>query len=177
MNKLVDVLSREAKENKAFNAFAHVCALRKRARGQITMVGLAQRMKKEGFNYTPAEYEKILKFLAAHNLGKLRTNSKGRVVALDDIKLSLQSIGAAAISGDNLKTWKQRNQYKVLAPTAAPAVQTALEAKKPSPLAAVYLTLMINGKAVNVKIPKEFDKSDIADLLVRFRDLENEAGA
>lgn len=172
MTKLIDLLSKEAKENKAFNAFAHVCALRKRARGQITMVGLAQRMKKEGFNYSSAEYEKILKFLASHNLGKLKTDNKGRVIALDDIKISLQSLGAAAVSGGDLRTWKQRNQYKEL--PAAVSTPRPLQSEPKSP-PSVYLTLVVNGKAVNVKIPKDFTERDIADLLLSFRD-SNSAG-
>ncbi len=89
----------EAARNPVFSAVAHAFALRQRARQQITMARLKVAMASEGYEFTRVQLEQVLKFLASQNLGTLDYGPKGRVRALKNIKVTLQSIGLAAVAG------------------------------------------------------------------------------
>lgn len=170
---LIESLKKEASKNEAANHVFSVWASRKRARSSVTVAALTARMVKEGFTHTPDQYESILKFLASTGLGTLETTPKGRVKGLKGIKMTLQSIGMAAVGkAPKLASLKQRNRF-----TTLPVVVEAEVAKKAAQPASgavagfpVAITVVINGKPVNFRIPKELDEREIADLVVRFRD-------
>ncbi len=95
---VVEALRTEAAKNPAFNAVCHIFALRERARQQVTINSLSITMAKEGFSVTKSQCEDIIKFMASIKLGTLDFDLKGRLRALKNIKVTLQSIGLAAIS-------------------------------------------------------------------------------
>lgn len=100
-SKTVLALREEAAKNPVFNAVAHIFAIRRRARQQVTIQRLQVAMTQEGFTFTRNQYENVIKFLASQNLGTLERNHKGRIRALKNIKVTLQSIGLAAIARKN----------------------------------------------------------------------------
>lgn len=170
IDSTVELLKKEAMSDKMMRDIFHVMSLRERARNIITVGGLDQRMKKEGFNYERADYVKFLKFMASVGFGKLETDSKGKVLSLKDIRITLQSIGEAAM-GQNTKLipWKQRNKYQPLPEQPKPQAPQKASADNVTGFP-VSLTVVVNGKPVNFRIPKELTEWEIADLVVRFRD-------
>lgn len=97
-SQIIEKLRMEAAQNPAFNAIAHIFALRERTRAQVTIKTLANTMLKEGFSFSMEDYENILKFLHALGLGTIDVNHKGRVRGLKNIKVTLQSIGLATVA-------------------------------------------------------------------------------
>lgn len=169
-NQIVESLRKESQTDKILNDVMHVFASRKRARETLTVSGLYQRMKKEGFSHDPIAYEKILRYLSTLGIGALETDSKGKVRALKHIKMALQSIGLAAVgSSQRLTLFKQRNKFNALSEIAE-----VIKPKQPAAGATsgfpVSITVVINGKPVNFRVPKELTEAEIADLVVRFRD-------
>lgn len=155
----------EAKSNPAANAVFHVFATRKRARGNVTVSALMQRMKAEGFLYEGAQYADLLKLLAKLGFGRLQTDPKGRVKALTDVKTKLQSIGMAACgSNDDLtaSAFKPKRHYKDLLVTPSEPI-TAADAK-PLPKA-VKLTFQVNGKPFDISIPENATAEEVATVI------------
>jgi hypothetical protein len=119
---VIQSLRQEASSNK-ISADIFLClGLRERARNDVTVTGLAARMKEDGFDYPEAEYARFIRFLANLQLGTLKTDSKGRAVAIQDIRLTLQSIGQAALGErHSFLAWKQRKRYiKLLGSSPSP---------------------------------------------------------
>lgn len=151
----------------------HVMSIRERARNVITLGGLQQRMKKEGYNYEVGDYADVLKLMASLDFGTLMTDSKGRTIGLKDIKITLQSIGSAAIGqSDDLVGWKPRNKY-VPIDTAAPEDIAPAPRARPSEIEtkaySISITALIHGTPVNIPIPNELTEKEIASLIVRLR--------
>ncbi len=170
ISKVVDVLRSETKSKPAVSAVMHVFAMRKRARSNITVGGLDQKMRTEGFNFPRSEYAKIIRMLSDLGFGKLDVDSKGRVRALKEVKVTLQSIGEAAVGqAKKLENWQQRSKYSPLVATAE-LIKAAPQAKSGGISHPVSITVLINDKPVNFRIPKELNANEIADLVVRFRD-------
>jgi hypothetical protein len=167
---MVRGLQEEATKDSAFRDVCHVFAQRERARSQVTIASLSQTMVEEGFKYNRDDYGRVLRKLGGLGVGSLEKNKKGRVIALKDIKVTLQSIGAAALKQkEKLENFKMRNNYRTLT-----AVAEMIKPKE-NPLAGpggfpVSITVVINGKPVNFRVPKELNETEIADLVVRFRD-------
>lgn len=172
MAAVVEALKKKVAEDKTARDVFHVMSLRERARNVVTLGGLDQRMKKEGFNYEKGDYVTVLKFMASLGFGKLETDSRGRVTALKDIKTTLQSIGEVAMGlNAELHPWKQRNKFRVLSSPTLKAVPKAVEPEAAPTLSIpVSLTVVINGKAVNVALPNNLNERDVADLVMRFRE-------
>ncbi len=175
----IDSLKKEAAGNPVASAVFHMFAARERARQTVTVGALDQRMKSEGFEFDREEYVKILKLLANMGLGKIEVNSKGRVTALKDVKMTLQSIGMAAIGEKmNLAALKQRNRFSQLEGRAESLAETANVIKPRDGSAGagfpVSITVVVNGKPVNLRVPKEFNQKDIADLVVKLTHDDNE---
>lgn len=162
---------RVAKDKIARDVF-HVMSIRERARNVITLGGLQQRMKKEGYNHEMSDYVDVLKLLSTLEFGTLMTDNRGKVTGLCDIKITLQSIGAAATGqSDDLVGWKPRNKY-VPINTVAEVTQTRENSRTraSSPSAEdVSLTIVINGKPVSFSIPNDLNEKEIAQLIVTLR--------
>ena len=167
-SKVVEVLREKTKESDTLNAVMHVIAMRKRARNNLTIGGLDQKMRSEGFTFTKSQYAEVLKLLASLGVGRLDTDAKGKVRALKDIKIKLQSLGEAAVGqAKKLENWRQRHKYSPLVATAEMIKPKAGGEGTGFP---VSITVVINGKPVNFRVPKELNENEIADLVVRFRD-------
>jgi hypothetical protein len=177
VNEICAALLKESKENQAADAFFHVCAMRKRDRTTLTIKSITQRMKKEGFKFEVVQYEKILKLLAVLELGTLQVNKKGVPLALINIKAPLQSIGMAATGQPKkLEAFLPTKKSSLVATAEMVKTSAATKALWGSGATArgphgypVSITVVVNGKPVNFRVPKELTKDDIADLVVRFR--------
>jgi hypothetical protein len=188
------VVTQALRDLKASNPVADALftdwALRQRARANVTMHGLEQRMKADGFAFDKQEYGKVLKFLAGLGLGRLDTDHKGRVRALKDVKTTLQSIGLAACGEKGaVVPFRQRNRFVKLVPkAAAPAEGTPVPATpkpqiQPVPMrrrrpkvvgrilnsAPIGLQVTLNGKMVSFQLPKGLTGDQIAELVSKFQ--------
>jgi hypothetical protein len=169
-NELVQSLRKEAESNKAFGAICHLFAMRERARNVITLVALQNKMKAEGFDFEAAQYEGVLKFLASNGVGKLDYDPKGRLRALKDISVTLQSIGQAAIARrESLQGLKRRHKFSSIFSRKAQERKSGvkeLTLKKPP---AVQLTVFINDKPVKMQMPTDMSSKEIAALIQGFQ--------
>lgn len=187
---VITALRNRAASSPVFNAMAHVFALRKRTRQQITLANLMWVMKKEGFRYVDTQYTVELQFMAGIGLGKLHIDSKNRVKALKGIHVTLQSIGIAALlKQDSLEPFHPVNHFKSLKmesgrlfesapakldfngfrkPLGAP--RPASKESKPVALPESFqatLTLTIDGKAVTYDLIPGLTVLDLLALLTK----------
>lgn len=110
--QVINTLRNEIQTNKAVSDTLYAFAMRQRARHVVTLTALTNKMHHEGFEHTRGEYAEVLKLLAKLNIGKLDTDSKGRVRALKDIDTTLQSIGLAALGvRSQVELAKRRNRF------------------------------------------------------------------
>lgn len=131
--QVVEVLKKTATKSKVANDVFHAWALRERTRNVVTVEALAQRMKKEGYEYPNHEYAALLRQLSQIGLGKLETSATGKVKALTDVRLTLQSIGQAAVGDDkSLTGWRPRNKFGHLMTSSdrAPELPVVVEPKR-----------------------------------------------
>lgn len=161
--ELIHALRAAARESKALDAFLHVCTLRQRSRSRLPLASLVKRMRQEGFDLDQEEYEGILRLLGKHGVGTLQTDAKGRVCALNNVRLSLKSLALAVLAQSKTLV----AQGELLKTSTATKTQYGAGATAGFP---VSITVVVNGKPVNFRIPKELDEHEIADLVVRFRD-------
>lgn len=178
----IERLGKEAKTDKALDAFLHDCALRERARGQLTLEGMDLRMKKAGFTFDKSDYVRILNLLGELGFGSIVKDTKGRTTALKDIRIALQSIGKAALGQPTkLSTFRKRVRYKPIAATMPNAISAPVEITKAPKYGAgatakqgkgfpVSITVLVNGKPVNFRVNDDLDAHDLADVILRFRD-------
>lgn len=157
--ELVEKLRKEAQVNKAFNAVCHIFALRQRARKEIYINSLMQKMEKEGFRFEKADYVKVLQFLASLGIGKLYTDHKGRVMGLKEIHTTLQSIGSSACADGSLKGFKFRNKFKPIASPVTSYIASNIKLQMP-----------VGSRHVTVDIPKEMTSEEIALLIEALKD-------
>lgn len=146
----IERLRTEAAKNPVFAAVSLVFALRQRARQQVTMSRLKVVMAAEGYNYTKMQLEDVLVFLSSIHIGVLDRSARGRIRALKGIKVTLQSLGAAALTKqDKLEQYSAASRFiklptivgeKPTAPHASPApklvpkpVEPKVEAPKVPP--------------------------------------------
>lgn len=163
-------LKAEAANNPVAYAVFKMWSERKRTRHQVTVAALKQRMDSMGHNYTKGEYTHLLVILANLGFGKLVTGPKGRVIGIKGIDLTLQSMGSAAVSGSvkpGLKTQTPRNRFRKLA-TNEEVLNRVWDA--PSIDSAIHLAFSINGKLVNIDVPKEFTAEELASLVARIKE-------
>ena len=171
---IVESLKKEAKDNPVFSAVAHVFAVRQRARQEVTMKRLLAKMKAEGFSYTESDYSPVLKFLAHLGFGRLETNAKGQVLALRDIKTTLQSIGAVACGEKGkLQSFNKRHQFGRLIdrPKAVRKNREQLPKVEESPT--VFFSVTLKGKPVKVELSSDMTSEEIADLISAFRTVKS----
>lgn len=159
--ELVEVLKTEAEKNPATKAALMVFCVRKRPRRTLTLVGLEQRMQKEGYRYSRKDYEPFIRILEFVGVGVLDFDGRGRLKGLKGIKISFKSIGDAVFSDGQIVAIPQRNRF-----TAIPKPKV-LVAK---PGLTLSLGVEINGKQVNIPIPKELNNEDLAILIAKFKE-------
>jgi hypothetical protein len=117
-------------------------------------------MKKEGFNYYRSEYLPVIKLLADLGFGTLDVDSKGKIRGVKNIKVTLQSIGAAACKQNTfIKGFSPRNKFTTVSP-----IRNEPQAVKAMPTA-VSLEFNINGKILHIPVPKDLTGEEIAQIV------------
>lgn len=182
---LIETLKAEAPKDATLNAVLHMFAARERARAQVTLAALSNRMKEEGFSYDRADYARVLKLLANLGVGRLDTGQNGQVRALKDVKVTLQSIGNVSVgSGTTIEQLSFRNRFQRIpvveaAPPRAPTPVTSKSPEikleladyghrprvQPRPPEGVWEVLCVpleNGNTFKTYIPKGLTKTDAA---------------
>lgn len=128
--ELIQTLAAETSKDPTLNAVLHMFAARDRARAQVTLQALAARMKEEGFSYEDAEYIRVLRLLAKLGVGRLETDSSGRVKALKDVKVTLQSIGLAGLGQlSRIEHLNKRNRFQKVGVNRPTIVKVSPEIK------------------------------------------------
>lgn len=115
-SKVIEALQVKASMNNFFHAVCTVWATRERARQQVTVNNLRQTMEGKGIQVNREMVEEVLYFLRDCGIGKLQY-SKDRMVALAEIKVTLQSIGQTALNkpkGSELASFRPATQFKHL---------------------------------------------------------------
>lgn len=170
-NQVIESLQAQAKTNKVFSDVVHDFALRERARNIVTVQALKQRMKAERFNYSDKEYAETLEILARMGFGTIELDNKGKVKALKDIKVTLQSIGKVAVGADtHLDKNHFRNKFKpIITEVPAQVIPKPLRTELKSLSTVLSITLDVKGKPVVVTLPKDLSNEEIADLIGRFK--------
>jgi hypothetical protein len=174
---IIEALKKEALASKAFNAVCHVFAFRQRTRYVLTIVGLRQKMKAEGFTFSNEEYAKVLRTLASLGIGQLMVSPRGRIRALKNINITLQSIGQAAC-GDKAKLegFKPSNKFIRLVSNPETVVKKPQEPPKVQELSpktqeskAIKLIVYLGGSPVTFAVPEELSTNEIAGLIQKLR--------
>lgn len=163
--QVIESLKKEASTNEAVSAILHVFALRKRARRQVTVQGLALRMKEEGFPFPKKDYESFIAFMASLGLGTLHAGKNGRPLAIKDIGVTLQSLGRAALGVDPSMEFlkKKKNTFHRIHMAVEPQTPVSI------PLAPVKLTVTLNSKQITFPIQDDLSDEDVAFLVRKFR--------
>lgn len=183
MNELVKKLKKEAETNDCAKAVFLMWALRERARREVTVNTLSVSMTKQGFFYPVNRYRDLLKTLASFNLGKLKLDSKGKVVALIDVTARLQSVGKSAISQTPVRLERMQpppSKYKnvVAAPPTPAASQPPTTSVSKSTIqkdnriikGRLILTVMLGeNKSINIQVPPNLSDEEIVALFSGFQ--------
>lgn len=161
-DKLVIALREEANKNPVFNTICRVLASRYRTRQQITMQALKATMKKQGLEFTKQQYEDVLKFMARVGIGHLDKGPRGRIRALKGIKVTLQSVGKAALAGqDQLNNFKSQVKFaKVPQTFQAKAIKSDSNYK-------VVFTIEMDSKSMKFEVPGGIKPNELGDFLAR----------
>lgn len=161
--KLIMALRQEANKNAAFNAVCKVFAGRERSRQQITIVSLKAAMKKHGFDFTAGQYEDILKTLARAGIGHLDKSAKGRIRALKGIKVTLQSVGKAALAnGTQINNFRPQVKFMKV-----PQVINGKKATAATENYKVSFTIELNSKSVVFEVPGGVQPDKLGEYLAR----------
>lgn len=157
MNSL-ETLKENTAKDAVLSDVAHVLAQRKRTRDSITMVGLVQKMKVEGFKHKRAEYARVLKTLSSLGLGKLQVNN-GNVKALKHVTMPLQSIGMAALGqkGDKQKEVRKRGRKVYSNKRSSKGVNI------------VGITIEINGRPIGLSLQTNTSMVEVAEIISRLQ--------
>lgn len=172
-NEVVGAMNQEATINPVFKDFALLCAHRQRARKNLTLQSLSRKMKAEGFKYQDKELEAIFKKLSHWGLGTIDLAPNGKIRALKDIKVTLQSIGSAALGSGkkDLTGFRPRAKFgKIfemppLSPRSVPKPQVIVGGG----VSRVTLTVMLGDKAINIPVPAELSAAETAALIGKFQ--------
>lgn len=172
LNKeIVDKLVLEAKNSPVSGDVFHLFAQRKRTRGNISIISLYRQMVAAGFHHTTTEYAQTFKVLADVGLGTLKLSPRGKIRGIKDVKYTLQSIGRAACGmAEPVKDFRPRAKFSKLMVPRPEVIKRRIE---PQPVIEdnmeVALLLNIHGKPLQVTIPKNFTRDDIAAMLNKLR--------
>lgn len=117
-NDTISMIKRHASDSETFRAMCRSFAARKRTKETVTVRALAVRLETEGYIARKEYLQNELYFLAQIGVGTLKKDNNGNIVALTNLKVTLQSVGKAA--GEqvaNLKNWKKQKRFKKLIPS------------------------------------------------------------
>lgn len=188
--KVIVSLRAEAKQNPVFNALCHMFVLRKRTRGRLTVTRLKQAMDAEGFTFTRKDYESALRFMGGLGLGQLSLSPRGKVKALNSLKIRLQSIGNAALGQAKVAKLEKRqevNKYGEIVSmqndmhnkefietpvVAKPSKKATIRAEEPYP---TFLTMLVGGKPINIPGPANITPENLGEFIVQFKALTAKA--
>lgn len=161
---LIEALKREAEISRVAREVLTVFAHRKRDRSIITVKALRQYMLQQGFKNEPDDYANFITFLARQGVGQMMKSSKGKVLGIKNITVSLHSLGNVAMNGTpELKNFSSKPHYHRL--------ELPLEIEKPKVIETkpiIYLTVEISpGKRVEIPFPKGLTPDEIAGIISR----------
>lgn len=164
-------LKKEAQSNKVFNAVCYAFALRKRTRQQITIPGLRLKMKKEGFEFSSHEYEKVLQTLASMGFGTLVKTPEGKIKALVNIKVTLQSIGQIAVAKrDVLEARKAHMKFEPLKAGPKQVIDKPQVIDVRPVVDATSITAQVNGRPITFTIPSGLSLDELTNFLWKFNE-------
>lgn len=168
----IEALRKEAKNNVVFNAICHLFAMRERGRQQVTVPHLRLTLSHNGFHFTRAQVESSLQLLARLGIGRLSLD-RGNILALSDIKVTLQSIGAVALgSQDSLEKLASKiPQLKLadqLAKREAVKPIPATQDKQPSEVPKTTLTFNVGGRPITLAVPTEISPTQLHSIIEAF---------
>lgn len=174
-------------QDKPFQAVMARFAQRKRARQRITLRALFNDMKKQGHPYSKEEYGVVLAQLAMMGLGKLQYNTVGNMRALGELQVSFQSIGQVATGslaplqpvtfrppqkrrGRRGTIRDQSPSYKkVKTPPYPHDIKFSTSPRPPTTdTHLVVMALIIDGKTVNLPLPRPLSKQELGALITDF---------
>lgn len=165
--QIVAKLQEEAKRNEVFSAICYVFALRHRARQQVTVGTLRLKMAQEGYNFSKTQCQQVLRFLSSLGIGYLEFDQATKeLVALKNIKLTLQSIGLAAIGNTgNLVRFNPLTEFLEL--PVKTAVQPAPAPPKPKVTDAfdAALTVNVEGRLMTFDISNGLSAKELIKLI------------
>lgn len=172
---------RELAAKDEYKAVFKAFAARERTRQQVTLDSLFITMMREGSAYARDQYAEVLKTLAHLGVGTLELDSKKRVVALKNIKITLQSIGMAALGTRSkldkfipdpafikLPVIDQKEEVKM--EQQQQKIQPPKEVKKAF---AAALTVNFDGGPVTFPLPRQLTAEEISELLAKLYRSQN----
>ncbi len=166
---MIEKLKTEVASNPVSAAVFHFLAQRERTRDSILTGNLYKEMCKAGFKYPKSEYAKTLRFLSTIGVGTLKVSTRGNVIGLYDIKLTLQSLGRAAIEGSpSLNPFHGRKKFTVLRPVVLPPAAPRVVDDVVKDIS-IDIVVHINEKVLQIQVPENFKKEDISLLIEKFR--------
>lgn len=168
---VITKLRDEASKNPIFKAVCQGFAIRDRTRAQVTIASLTQKMMKEGFNYSRKDYVSVLKVLADLGFGRLEMSARGKVKSLKDIKITLQSIGRAAVSDSTVLTRANfSNKFKELPEEKAHAKTIAgkIGMTKPKAYKAQLIVHFAKDEITTFTLPNGITEQQLGSFLARY---------
>lgn len=168
--EVIQKLKTETKNNPAANPVFHLLALRRRTRGTITLGALAQKMRREGFEYTNDQYRELLNTMAVAGVGSPVVNRVGNVVGIKNIKVNLAALGKAALDAKELEALGVIAE----APKARRTNDRRIAIKPLRGYAEVRiknssLDVSINGTEAIIQFPKGLSAGELTSLLEKLQ--------
>lgn len=176
--QVIDTLKQLANSDSVANAVFHMWALRERARHEVTVDGLHARMKKEGFTHAKQQYAPLLELMARLGFGKLYRDGKGNIVALREVRMTLQSIGRAVCGRElkpQLRPFKKKNIFQTMSLNRELMVEPTPPKPIVPPKAPIALaekgeiTVSFDSKSLTFPINGDLSDEEIAFLINKFR--------
>lgn len=175
----VSAIRAEAQRNEIFGAICYNFAHRQRTKETLTVRGLKARMEKEGADFRREDYVKAMEFLASLGLGTLKRDNKGRVTALTNMRVTLQSIGqASALQVKDLKNFKRQRRFSKLPEMVMRKAAEYVSDKNAqvSPILAkakytVSLIVKMNGNPITIPGPIELAPDELGEFLIEFSEM------
>lgn len=168
-------LQTAAEQSQALRDVGTVFATRERSRQQVTVHSLYAKMTKEGFKYSRTQLGAVLKTLAGLGVGTLITNKKGNPIALKNIKVTLQSVGAAIAAGTKtIAPQKQPVRFVKLPPidfvvekAVTPPPPASKPDKAPSRKYTAALMVTVDQETIEFTLPRKLTMQEVSELLTR----------
>lgn len=170
--QMIQSLRKEVSTNKTASAVFHVFAFRKRARQILTVNGLRQKMRAEGFKYEDKEYAKVLASMAEAGVGTLTKDAKGRVKALKDIKITLTSLGKAVCgTNDKLKNFKPKNQFIEVEVPVIASIPAVAPTQSLSTASTMKIGVYTKNRLINVEVPTNLSAEELSSLVRKINEV------